>query len=260
MTKSIFENYWNEVSGLLGGRPNKSMAISLSENSQAQFDGRTVVDRLYQSLACDGWQISSGKNWEWRTEAPSYRTSSPEVALEREITAADITNQWTCQMSSASGIQGPYLTKRRAIDLVRRIAPDRYAFVELKVDSDNPLYAAFEILGYALAYRHARGRNWQGTGNHNVMHARAVDLVVLGPIGWYEYKKRGASAQQRKFKLGWLASALGDGLNSLTGDAPRMHFSFEGFTDFGEPRLTAAGIVRDSHNWWVAQEQQPTKR
>ncbi len=249
MTESIFKNYWNEVSRVLGGKPNKSRAISLSENPLTRFDGLTVVGRLYKSLACEGWKISSGKNWEWRTEAPSYRTSSPEVTLEREIVAADIKHQWTCQMSTSSGIQGPYLNKRRAIDLVRQAAPDRYAFVELKVDSDNPLYAAFEILGYALAYQHARRHNWQGTGSHNVMGAQTVDLVVLGPGGWYEYEKRGAHAQQLKFKLDWLVKALGDGLMSFTNGVPLMRFSFEEFTNLGEPKLTAAGIVRDAFQW-----------
>jgi hypothetical protein len=151
MPESIFENYWNEVSELLGGNPSKKMAISLSENPPAKFDDKLAISKLYKSLACDGWKITDGKNWEWRVEAPAYSTSSPEVTLEREVVAVDTTSQWTCQMSTTSGIQGPYLNKRRAIDLVRRTAPDCYAFVELKVDSDNPLYAAFEILGYALA-------------------------------------------------------------------------------------------------------------
>lgn len=249
MAESIFKNYWNEVSILLGGKPNKSMAISLSENPPAQFNGVTVVDRLRKSLTCEGWNISSGKNWEWRTEAPAYQTSSPEVALEREIVAADVMSQWTCQMSTASGIQGPYLNKRRAIDLVRQTALDRYTFIELKVDSDNPLYAAFEILGYALAYQYARQHNWQGTGINNVMRAKAINLMVLGPSEWYEYKKGRTHPQRSIFKFDWLAKALGDGLNSSTGGVTRMHFSFEEFTDYGEPKLTAVGIVRDALQW-----------
>ncbi len=249
MAESIFDSYWDEVKHLLGGKPSKSMAISLNENPPAQFNGAAIVGRLYNSLACDGWRISSGKNWEWRTEAPAYLTSSPEVALEREIVAADIANQWTCQMSTASGIQGPHLNKRRAIDLVRQSAPDQYIFVELKVDSDNPLYAAFEILSYALAYQYARQYNWQGTGSNNVMHAQAINLVVLGPSKWYEYKKRGALAKRHKFKLDWLTKELCDGLNSSANGAPQIRFSFEEFTDLGEPKLTAAGIIRDAFEW-----------
>ncbi len=243
MTESIFINYWDEVVSLLRGKPSRSQAISLSEKPPAQFDGTVAVDRLYQTLACDGWNSPSGKNWHWRTAAPAYQTTSPEVALEREIIAAD-SSQWTCQMSTASGIQGPHLNKRRAVDLVIQLGPDQYAFIELKVDSDNPLYAAFEILGYALAYQHSRQHGWRGTGRHDVMCAQAINLVVLGPHEWYEYRKRG-DAQRNRFELGWLANALDDGLNSLSA-IPRMHFSFEEFTDLGDPKLTAAGIVRDA--------------
>ncbi len=115
--------------------------------------------------------------------------------------------------------------------------------IELKVDSDNPLYAVFEILGYVLAYQHARQHGWQGTGSHDVICAQEIDLVVLGPHEWYEYRKRG-DAQRFRFDLDWLANALGEGLNSLT-SVPRMQFSFQEFTDVGNPKLTAAGIVRD---------------
>jgi hypothetical protein len=194
-------------------------------------------------LACDGWNITSGKNWVWRIDAPAYMTLSPEVALEREIVASDSENQWTCQMSTTSGIQGSYLNKRRAIDLVRKTAPDQYAFIELKVNSDNPLYAAFEILGYALAYQHARSHNWQGTGHHNVMRAKEINLVVLGPREWYEYKKGKAHPQKYKFDFDWLSNGLTEGLNILTKGGPVMSLSFKEFTDFGNPKDSAESIV-----------------
>ncbi len=81
------------------------------------------------------------------------------------------------------------------------------------------------------------------------MLAQEVNLVVLGPRQWYEYKKGRTHPQQRKFKLGWLAKALGDGLDSFTDGIPRIRFSFKEFTDLGEPKLTAAGIVRDAFEW-----------
>lgn len=45
---------------------------------------------------------------------------------------------------------------RRAIDLVHRIAPGHFEFIELKTGSNTPLYAAFEILGYGLSWCLAR--------------------------------------------------------------------------------------------------------
>jgi len=243
MTESIFKNYLNEVTDVLDGNPNKRKAIFLNENPPPRFDGAGVVSRLYESLACDGWKTATGKNWEWRTKVPSYKTTSPEVALEREIVASDTTNKWSCQMSTSSGIQGSYLNKRRAIDLVRQTAPDQYAFIELKVNSDNPLYAAFEILGYALAYQHARSHDWQGTGYHNVMSAKEINLIVLGPREWYQYKKGMAHPENYKFNYDWLSNGLTEGLNILTNGDPEMSLSFGKFTDFGDPNITAVSIV-----------------
>ncbi len=81
------------------------------------------------------------------------------------------------------------------------------------------------------------------------MRAKAINLLVLGSSEWYEYKKGRPHTQRRNFKFDWLAKALGDGLNSFHAGAPRMRFSFDEFTDFGEPKLTAAGIVRGALKW-----------
>ncbi len=242
--ESIFTRYCNEVVSLLDGNPkHKTMAILLSEKPPTQFDGIAAVDRLYKSLACDGWSASKGQNWLWRLDAPEYQTLSPEVALEREVVGVDTSGQWTCQMSTASGVQGPRLHKRRAIDLVRRTEPDRYRFIELKVDSDNPLYAAFEILGYGLAYLHARENQWKGAGPYDVMRASDVELVVLGPREWYRYKTSRTAKQRVRYQLAWLTDALYTGLESLSGKSPGMSLSFDKFTDLGDPEATAKRIV-----------------
>ncbi len=43
MIESIFANYWNEVTNLLGGKPNRSLAISLGEYPPPLFDGAAIV-------------------------------------------------------------------------------------------------------------------------------------------------------------------------------------------------------------------------
>jgi hypothetical protein len=237
---NIFTRYWNEVANLLGGDPkHKSLAISLSEKPFSQFDGVSAVDLLYRSLACDGWRTSNGQNWLWRTEAPAYRTQSPEVALEREIVAIDTEGHWTCQMSTASGVQGPSMHKRRAIDLVEHVGDNQYRFIELKVDSDNPLYAVFEILGYGLAYLHARQSGWKGSGRYDVMQASDVELVVLGPGDWYRHKINSSARQRLRYQLDWLTDALNQGLQSLSGETLRVFLSFDEFTNLVDPTATA---------------------
>ena len=247
MPKSIFTHYWAEVSRILGGKPNKGSAIYLSEHPAMKFDGVLVVDKLYKSLDCSGWENSKGRNWEWRREAPTYRTASPEVSLEREIIASDEKGQWSCQMSTTSGVQGPYLNKRRAIDLVLRKGADHYAFIELKVDGDNPLYAAFEILGYGLAYLHGRRHGWKGKGTYDVMDAREVDLVVLGPHEWWTYKRRRGIPERKSYHLRQHFQQLSKGLDALTEGTPRMKLSAEAFEYRTVARETAVGIVNKEY-------------
>ena len=215
MNENVFNKYWAEVAKILGGKPLKGCAISVNENPVEIIKDKDVL-RLYKSLNCPGWENCKGANWVWRPDCPSFITKSPEVELERSIIENSEPTEWMCQMSTSSGIQGPYMHKRRAIDLVRCRDKDCYDFIELKVGSDNPLYAAFEILGYALAYLQAITNNNTGRGIHDVMCAKEINLVVLGPTDWYKYRKRGQHNNAYEFHFDWLATQLEDRLNYLT--------------------------------------------
>jgi hypothetical protein len=166
MTESIFDIYWRQVTEELGKKPKeKSLAIRLSGHPIDGFNGKKVVKRLHAALSCDGWGKQVGTNWNWDTTF-HYTTDSPEVKLERELVKAG-RELWARQMATSSGIQGPRLNKRRAIDLVLRQDDDYYSFVELKIDGDNPVYALFELLAYGLAYLHARKNKWKGSGAYH---------------------------------------------------------------------------------------------
>ncbi len=238
MMEGIFDRYWQEVAHIAGGKASKGHAIALSQRPPPSFDGVSVVGRLYQALNCERWKSQVGTNWVWRDAGSQYETTSPEVSLEREIVAAAQAGEWTYQLSTASGIDGG----RRAIDLTRRLAPDHYAFVELKVNSDNPLFAVFELLSYALAYLHARRNQWQGQGRYDVLSAQSIDLVVLGPDTWYTYKQRGRHQHQFPFEYNWLTEGLSEGLAALPGAIPAMRVYFEAFVNEGDAAHTAARI------------------
>lgn len=206
--ENIFKTYKITADALVKGL-SKTRAIELSKQQSQVAISPTSIRALYESLACEGWKEKRGKNWEWRKTVPSHTDGhSVEVSLERVIAASDLV-RWTCQMSTSSGIQGSYLHRRRAIDLVRFIGEHHYAFVELKVDSDNPLYAVFEVLGYALAYLHARANGVAGTGEHNVFDAEKIELTILGPANWYSFSK------QDEYKLDWLANDIATSLNAF---------------------------------------------
>jgi hypothetical protein len=137
-------------------------------------------------------------------------------------------------MSTASGLHGPRSGTRRSIDLVRRVSADHYVFIELKIDSDNPLYAAFEILGYGLAYLHARLHGLCGQGAHDVMRAGRIDLVVLAPQSWFSYLRR--DGRRVAFDFGALIGAINDGFGFPLAAEPdklpqHMQLRFESFKD-----------------------------
>lgn len=227
MVESIFDTYWHQVKEELGKKPKeRSLAIRLSGQPMDGFNGNKVVKRLHAALSCDGWREQVGTNWNWDTSS-NYTTDSPEVKLEREIVRAGH-ELWARQMATSSGIQGPRLNKRRAIDLVRAHGQDHYSFIELKIEGDNPLYALFELLGYGLAYLHARANKWKGAGAHDVMTAKVIDLTVLAPRAWFNYKESRSSKEQR-FDLDWLVMELNKGLASITKGKPVMRICFKEF-------------------------------
>lgn len=224
------------------GDVTKARAIRLSEQPAIGTITPDLIKRLYESLACVGWSKKNGSNWVWRDHAgkPAKQNSSNEVLLERAIAALDMT-KWTCQMSTSSGVQTVQLgarqvnlNSRRSIDLVRHIGQGRYAFIELKVGSDNPLYAAFEILGYALAYLHSRDNGWTGTKERDVFDAENIELTILGPNKWYTYGKRGTE-KRFEYKLDWLADEIAASLNAFVTSElegrPAFTMTFRKFPD-----------------------------
>lgn len=251
---NIFDAYKGRVSDndLVRGLT-KTRAIDLSTLQVPGTISPATIQALYESLSCEGWSGQKGSNWVWRHAPPEYTDGhSDEVSLERAVAAHDV-DAWGCQMSTSSGVQGPHLHRRRAIDLVRFIGVGHYAFVELKVGSDNPLYAAFEILGYALAYLHAKSNGWAGMGAHNVFDAERIELTILGPDCWYMYDKRGAD-KKFEYKLEWLADEIANSLNEFVkaelNGMPTFTMKFRSFSG-GTRDQQAADICRRAEcEWW----------
>jgi hypothetical protein len=125
-------------------------------------------------------------------------------------------------MPVASGLFGSRTDKRRAVDLVYDHKNGRYDFVELKIKSDNPLYAAMEILGYGLVYLASRQDRAKNLGYDSkalpVLGASEIALCVLAPQAYYE-----------NCNLRWLEIAINDGLAVIATDGLKMKFNFEQF-------------------------------
>ena len=90
------------------------------------------------------------------------------------------------QVPIISGIAGSSAYKRRAVDLVRCLPDGGFEFVELKVASDTPLYAAIEVLIYGLLWLLSRESRMQlGYRSNPILDAPALQLSTLAPAAFY---------------------------------------------------------------------------
>ena len=111
---------------------------------------------------------------------------SPEKTLEKAIVTLEPPGIWANQVPTASGLYEGHRDRHRNIDLVQRSAPGEYAFIELKVGSDTPSYAAMEVLQYAALYTFAR-RHYTDDEcvQHALLQAETIHLRVLAPRSFY---------------------------------------------------------------------------
>ncbi|QDU21000.1 hypothetical protein ETAA1_29630 [Urbifossiella limnaea] len=181
------------------------------------FDGRLACELVYANLErrwrartrTDGRRPSSEK-WRWqRIPTLSEDNRSAEVSLEKLlISTADDT--WANAIPTARGLFDDGGRKAN-VDLAHRSGAT-IAFVELKWASNHPAYAAFEIVGYAMAWAQARFRaeemGYVTDGTlRPVLATNAARWCVLAPASFYA----GWDAEQ----LARFAASLDQGMNSF---------------------------------------------
>ena len=148
-------------------------------------------------------------------------SSSREKTLEKAI--ATVTNvDWVNQVPTASGLVHPGDTHCN-IDLVERDGT-KYSFIELKVDSNTPLFAAIECVLYGIVYAFTRRRMCQlnfDPDKKHILAATHVDLVVLAPRVYY-----------KDWNLRWLDQALSSGLHEYSQQLDyTLDFAFHSFPE-----------------------------
>jgi hypothetical protein len=137
----------------------------------------------------------SPENFRWRKPKPNYckRNTSLETMLEKELIKAleaSGNTEWSNQVPLISGIAGtakPHAFKKMSVDLVRRQGESCFEFVELKVESNTPVFAAVEILVYGLLWLLSR-RDRQCLGyaaDNPILNAKSLKLSVLAPQSFY---------------------------------------------------------------------------
>ena len=209
----------------------RTAALTVGRRKPLALDGVGLVRALYDQLARN-WDRAlackpAGSEENFRWHAPqrnlALHNRSPEVTLERRLMAAcDALGRtdWSNQVPLISGISGPYAHKRRAVDLVHARPSGGFEFVELKVGSDTPLYAALEILQYGLLWLLSRRERHQlGYGGRPIVEATSLHLSVLAPQDFFV-----------PFELREFAAALDEGVSALGRESGvEMRFSQTAF-------------------------------
>ena len=189
-----------------------------------------LIDEIHRKIEAN-WSISNyhkGSEENWRFEKQtniSDENLSPEVKIERAI--VNIPEQvwadapyWANQVPTASGLVHPNADRSRKIDLVHKRGDRAYEFIELKVGSDTPLYAAMEILKYGVLYVFAREREEifsSAKKGHELLRAEKILLKVLAPATYYA-----------EYDLSWLENCIKTGLDKfLTQRKIKLEMDFE---------------------------------
>lgn len=211
---------------------NKTNYLKLTEASASNFDGHRVIEKIYTTIeSCRLKAVyrkaPSKRNWDLiRRRRLSSDPGKLEVTLERKIVDLEGEN-WSAQVPTSSGLWDHKQAKRSAIDLVHKSGDGSYEFIELKVESDTPLFAAMEILVYGILYIYSRiyakplGYKIE---EKPLLKAEQIHLKVLAPRSYYNNCK--LAWFERKIERG-----LSDFLRARQCHSLQMDFKFEAFLD-----------------------------
>jgi hypothetical protein len=193
-----------------------------------------IIQRNWNCAVQTSQRSRSQKNFRWHCPQTyiAEKNASAEVTLERALINALVKagrNDWSNQVPLISGIAGPHAFKKRAVDLVHRQGDSSFEFVELKIKSDTPVFAAIEILVYGVLWLLSRrDRKILGYEAGPMLDARELGLSVLGPRDYYS-----------RYSIEPLAKAINDGLREL-GEQHGVTMGFR-FTTFPESFSWACG-------------------
>lgn len=196
--------------------------------------------------------MPSRQNWrlERQVSTLSPNNRSPEILLERAIALLgeerDFLADWYNQIPVASGLRDGRADKRAAIDLLR-YEDGQAEFVELKWKGNTPIFAAFEILVYGLAYLFARDNQKTFAYQEKLLiGVNEVSLHVLAPHAYYigydlTWLERGLDEAVRKFAAKKTDGALSMGFAFLA-------FPHEFVPDFKPPFATGEEVKNLAEN------------
>ena len=185
-----------------------------------------IYEQIGRNWDASKYHKGSAENWRLNTQKRiSDNNDNPETVVEKAIVniPAEIWSDaecWFNQVPVASGLIDPHEGGRR-IDLVHDCGGKVYEFIELKIGSDTPLYAAMEILKYGVLYIFCRHDDRVKCVDRKgkLMQAKKIQLKVLAPAKYY-----------KGYDLLWLETSIKNGLNQFLNkgkSAFEMDFEFQ---------------------------------
>lgn len=242
-------NLFDDALGLTGNdrygrrrnRPkykSRRAAIALSGNGGPMGNGEPVwqaliqaaMERLAANLPAENWHPAAS-NWRWDKKLRLARHNlSPEKTLEK-VMAFLLDTSWVNQVPICNGLVNNRRADAARVDLVHHVEHNAYELIELKFGtdasggSDHPLSAVMEVMQYGLMYLLFRQRDFGITQAHHLLNAGRINLVVLAPRAWYQFRVRG-DPHSHSFDLRWLANGLGDGFRAYA-DANNIKLQVE---------------------------------
>ena len=190
---------------------------SLFDGTCGLEDPKTIYDLMdakYPGSPCS----ESRELWELQRECKiSLHSKRRETMLEKAVAIlAESCHMpwWFNQCPVASGIVDPRSDGGRCVDLIHWSSSSGCArFIELKWNSNDPLYALRQILRYGVAYIfcrvHRRELPLQGKYYRPLMDARKIALEVAAPRRFY-------SGHDEKQRFGDVSKSLDDFARSKT--------------------------------------------
>jgi hypothetical protein len=216
----------------------KTGAVKLLENLPHDAEISDCIEAVYKQIAGNYKKDTdsySSQNWRFTLETGiSDKNASAEKVLEKSI-AKTMSNldksDWANQVPVASGLAFHNRDTKRSIDLVHEFGKGTFELIELKIASNNPVYAAIEVLVYGIVYVFFRvGGPEENRANAKVGHdrklltARKIHLKMIAPTDYY--------GPYDKMQLKALESSFSDAVNVLARKKIRgisMSFTFEEF-------------------------------
>lgn len=232
--KYLLDPTWMRKDGKTTGFGHKENCLQLKSDAAPNFfSAERLITEMFDGiknniLTRKDKREPSGANWDFnRREKVNPKagqtgkgkaSKKPEVTLERAIIQARrkiyplIKDRWTYQMPVATGLFGPGTDKSSNIDLVRK-TDLAFDLIELKVGSNNPIYAAVEILQYGLAYAVSREyaeKIGYDTKKLEILRAKQIRLCVLAPP--FEF----APFYDNRYNLAWLENGINIALQQFS--------------------------------------------